>query len=91
MLKPAQCFRVPVSTILSKWIGEAEKNIHDLFEEAKETAEKTNSFSLILIDEIDELIAARGNCNQIDSEHDKLLAGGQGRVSRTVGRAGGEG
>jgi transitional endoplasmic reticulum ATPase len=50
----AAFFRISPADILSKWVGEAEQNIHKLF-----TAAHAEEKSIIFIDEIEALIPAR--------------------------------
>ena len=50
----ATFFEVPVSEISSKWFGESEKNIHDLFESAR-----SHVPSIIFFDEIDAISPPR--------------------------------
>ncbi len=54
----ANFYCVDASSIMSKWLGESEKNVAKLFGEARAKAENGKP-SIIFIDEIDSLIAAR--------------------------------
>lgn len=51
---------VDAATIMSKWLGEAEKNVAKLFSEARKLLEK-GSPVIIFIDEIDSLLGSRSN------------------------------
>jgi len=46
------------ASIVSKWLGESEKNVAQLFNSAKKTSEKGKP-AIIFIDEIDSLVSAR--------------------------------
>ena len=54
---------------MSKWVGESERNIRQLFERARE-----NRPSIIFIDEIDAIAARRGEVEVHDSQVNQLLA-----------------
>ncbi len=58
----ATFFNVSASSIISKWLGESEKLVQQLFETAQEKQP-----SLIFIDEVDSIASARGG-----SEHDAM-------------------
>lgn len=51
----ARFYTVKPSEVMSKWVGEAEKNVQNLFAEARRSAP-----SVIFIDEIESLVPARG-------------------------------
>jgi transitional endoplasmic reticulum ATPase len=55
--------------VMSKWVGESERNIRQLFERARE-----NRPSIIFIDEIDAVAGRRGNIETHDSHVNQLLA-----------------
>ena len=57
-------FAVKGSDIMSKWVGESEQNINNLFDEAR-----THDVSVIFIDEIDTLLGKRGQ----DPHNDKRV------------------
>ena len=67
----ARCSFYPVSgaDVMSKWVGESERNIRELFERARE-----NRPSIIFIDEIDAIAARRGEVQVHDSQVNQLLA-----------------
>ena len=60
----ATFYAVKSSDILSKWVGESEKNIASLFE-----ATKKDKLAIIFIDEMDSLFAQRG----VDAHNDKRV------------------
>jgi len=55
--------------VTSKWVGESERNIRQLFERARE-----NRPSIIFIDEIDAIAGRRGDLQAHDSQVNQLLA-----------------
>jgi transitional endoplasmic reticulum ATPase len=55
--------------VMSKWVGESERNIRQLFERARE-----NRPSIIFIDEIDAIASRRGEIQVHDSHVNQLLA-----------------
>ncbi len=60
----AKFYAVKGSDIVSKWVGESEKNINSLFEEANK-----QDRAIIFIDEMDSLIGKRG----LDTHNDKRV------------------
>lgn len=60
----AKFYTVKGSDIVSKWVGESEKNINSLFEEANK-----QDRAIIFIDEMDSLIGKRG----VDTHNDKRV------------------
>ena len=50
---------VDASTIMSKWLGEAEQNVSKLFKSAKNMLEEGNASVVIFIDEVDSLFGKR--------------------------------
>jgi SpoVK/Ycf46/Vps4 family AAA+-type ATPase len=67
----ARCSFYPVSgaDVMSKWVGESERKIRQLFERARE-----NRPSIVFIDEIDALAGSRGQVEVHDSHVNQLLA-----------------
>jgi transitional endoplasmic reticulum ATPase len=68
----ARCSFYPISgaDVMSKWVGESEQNIRQLFERARE-----NRPSIVFIDEIDAIAARRGeSLGTHDSHVNQLLA-----------------
>ena len=67
----ARCSFYPISgaDVMSKWVGESEQNIRQLFERARE-----NRPSIIFIDEIDAVAGRRGEIQVHDSHVNQLLA-----------------
>jgi transitional endoplasmic reticulum ATPase len=67
----ARCSFYPISgaDVMSKWVGESERNIRQLFERARE-----NRPSIVFIDEIDAIAARRGDLQVHDSQVNQLLA-----------------
>jgi transitional endoplasmic reticulum ATPase len=67
----ARCSFYPVSgaDVMSKWVGESERNIRQLFERARE-----NRPSIVFIDEIDAIAGRRGQIEVHDSQVNQLLA-----------------
>jgi transitional endoplasmic reticulum ATPase len=55
--------------VMSKWVGESERNIRQLFERARE-----NRPSIVFIDEIDAIAGRRGQIEVHDSHVNQLLA-----------------
>jgi transitional endoplasmic reticulum ATPase len=67
----AKCSFYPISgaDVISKWVGESERNIRQLFERAR-----ANRPSIVFIDEIDAIAAARGQVETHDSHVNQLLS-----------------
>ncbi|MFN2469579.1 MAG: AAA family ATPase [Gaiellaceae bacterium] len=67
----AKCSFYPISgaDVMSKWVGESERNIRQLFERARE-----NRPSIIFIDELDAIAGRRGTVEVHDSQVNQLLA-----------------
>ncbi|MEA2485661.1 MAG: transitional endoplasmic reticulum ATPase [Actinomycetota bacterium] len=67
----ARCSFYPISgaDVISKWVGESERNIRQLFERARE-----NRPAIVFIDEIDAIAARRGGIESTDSHVNQLLA-----------------
>jgi transitional endoplasmic reticulum ATPase len=67
----AHCSFYPVSgaDVMSKWVGESERNIRQLFERARE-----NRPSIVFIDEIDAIASRRGAVEVHDTSVNQLLA-----------------
>ena len=67
----ARCSFYPISgaDVMSKWVGESERNIRQLFERARE-----NRPSIVFIDEIDAIAGRRGEVQVHDSQVNQLLA-----------------
>ena len=55
--------------VISKWVGESERNIRQLFERAR-----ANRPSIVFIDEIDAIAASRGQVETHDSHVNQLLS-----------------
>ncbi len=60
----AKFYAVKGSDVVSKWVGESEKNINSLFETAR-----ADDLAIIFIDEMDSLIGRRG----VDTHNDKRV------------------
>jgi transitional endoplasmic reticulum ATPase len=67
----ARCSFYPVSgaDVMSKWVGESERNIRQLFERAR-----ANRPSIVFIDEIDAIAGRRGDIEIHDSQVNQLLS-----------------
>ena len=67
----ARCSFYPISgaDVMSKWVGESERNIRQLFDRARE-----NRPSIIFIDEIDAIAGRRGRIESHDGQVNQLLA-----------------
>jgi len=67
----ARCSFYPIAgaDVMSKWVGESERNIRQLFERARE-----NRPSIVFIDEIDALAGRRGGLETQHSSVNQLLA-----------------
>ena len=55
--------QVDAASIMSKWLGEAEKNVAKVFKSARETSKKENKPVIIFIDEIDALLGVYSSEN----------------------------
>jgi len=53
-------FSIDAASIMSKWLGESEKNVAQLFSSARQTTERGTP-AIIFIDEIDSLVGIRGD------------------------------
>lgn len=62
----AKFYAIKGSDIISKWVGESEKNISSLFQQAQQ-----DDLAIIFIDEMDTLLAKRGKDN--DAHNDKRV------------------
>jgi transitional endoplasmic reticulum ATPase len=65
----ASFYPISGADVISKWVGESERNIRQLFERARE-----NRPSIVFIDEIDALAGRRGALESHDSQVNQLLA-----------------
>jgi transitional endoplasmic reticulum ATPase len=67
----ARCSFYPISgaDVMSKWVGESERNLRQLFERAR-----ANRPSVVFIDEIDAIAGRRGEFHVHDSHVNQLLA-----------------
>jgi transitional endoplasmic reticulum ATPase len=67
----ANCSFYPISgaDVISKWVGESERNIRQLFERAR-----SNRPSIVFIDEIDAIAGSRGQIETHDSHVNQLLS-----------------
>ncbi|HEV3479859.1 MAG TPA: AAA family ATPase, partial [Gaiellaceae bacterium] len=65
----ASFYPVSGADVMSKWVGESERNIRQLFDRARE-----NRPSIIFIDEIDAIAGRRGSIEVHDSQINQLLA-----------------
>ncbi|HYG96554.1 MAG TPA: ATP-binding protein, partial [Solirubrobacterales bacterium] len=67
----ANCSFYPISgaDVISKWVGESERNIRQLFERAR-----ANRPSIVFIDEIDAVAGSRGQIETHDSHVNQLLS-----------------
>ena len=52
---------VNASSLMSKWLGEAEKNVSKLFAMARQYAEKEGKPVILFVDEVDSLLGARSS------------------------------
>ena len=73
----ATFYAVKGSDIVSKWVGESEKNINSLFETARK-----DKLAIIFIDEMDSLIGRRG----VDTHNDKRVNEFLQQIDGFVGR-----
>ena len=53
-------YNIDAASIMSKWLGESEKNVSELFVSARQSAEDGKTV-IIFIDEIDSLVGIRGD------------------------------
>jgi transitional endoplasmic reticulum ATPase len=67
----AKCSFYPIAgaDVISKWVGESERNIRQLFERAR-----ANKPSIVFIDEIDAVAGSRGQVETHDSHVNQLLS-----------------
>ncbi|HYG71993.1 MAG TPA: AAA family ATPase [Actinomycetota bacterium] len=65
----ASFYPISGADVMSKWVGESERNIRQLFERARE-----NRPSIVFIDEIDAIAGRRGDLQIHDSQVNQLLA-----------------
>jgi transitional endoplasmic reticulum ATPase len=67
----ANCSFYPISgaDVISKWVGESERNIRQLFERAR-----ANRPSIVFVDEIDAIAGSRGQVETHDSHVNQLLS-----------------
>jgi transitional endoplasmic reticulum ATPase len=65
----ASFYPISGADVISKWVGESERNIRQLFERARE-----NRPSIVFIDEIDAIAGSRGEFQVHDSHVNQLLA-----------------
>jgi transitional endoplasmic reticulum ATPase len=65
----ASFYPISGADVISKWVGESERNLRQLFERARE-----NRPSIVFIDEIDAIAGARGQIEAHDSHVNQLLA-----------------
>ena len=65
----ASFYPISGADVISKWVGESERNIRQLFERARE-----NRPSIIFIDEIDAVAGSRGEIQVHDSHVNQLLS-----------------
>ena len=73
----ATFYAIKGSDIVSKWVGESEKNINSLFETARK-----DKLAIIFIDEMDSLIGQRG----VDTHNDKRVNEFLQQIDGFVGR-----
>ena len=65
----ASFYPISGADVISKWVGESERNIRQLFERARE-----NRPSIVFIDEIDAIAGTRGDLQAHDSHVNQLLS-----------------
>jgi transitional endoplasmic reticulum ATPase len=65
----ASFYPISGADVISKWVGESERNIRQLFERARE-----NRPSIVFIDEIDAIAGTRGELQAHDSHVNQLLS-----------------
>jgi transitional endoplasmic reticulum ATPase len=65
----ASFYAISGADVISKWVGESERNIRQLFERARQ-----NRPSIVFIDEIDAIAGSRGEFQVHDSHVNQLLA-----------------
>ena len=65
----ASFYPVSGADVMSKWVGESERNIRQLFERAR-----ANRPSIVFIDEIDAIAGRRGSVETRDSQVNQLLS-----------------
>src|SRR5215207_153928 len=65
----ASFYPISGADVISKWVGDSERNIRQLFDRARE-----NRPSIVFIDEIDAMAPRRGDVSVHDSQVNQLLA-----------------
>ena len=65
----ASFYPISGADVISKWVGESERNIRQLFERARE-----NRPSIVFIDEIDAIAGTRGELQAHDGQVNQLLS-----------------
>lgn len=74
----AKFYAIKGSDIVSKWVGESEKNINSLFETAK-----NDTLAIIFVDEMDSLFGTRGQDTHNDKRVNELLQQMDGFASKS--------
>ncbi len=76
---------VDAASIMSKWLGEAEKNVQNLFKTARSYVEKDNKPVILFIDEVDSLLGARnGDSDGATRVKNQFLTGMDGVTDKGV-------
>ena len=57
----ANFYSIDAASIMSKWLGEAEKNVSKLFSSARQSANEEGKAAIVFVDELDSLMGAHSN------------------------------
>jgi len=61
-------YKMDSATIKDKWVGESEKKVKRIFDQLEKKFEETGEYSILFIDEADDLLAKRENSSESNSK-----------------------
>ena len=70
---------VDAASIMSKWLGEGEKNVAKLFNSARKLLEKEAKSVIVFIDELDSILGSRIKRSRRRGQSSKPVPEGDGR------------